>query len=792
MYIIHLPFLKDTNEVFGNTWVSGSEPTSSYLVTDSRFGNCYDVNSKPVKVSTNNLQNITEFSCTFWIYLRNNVIYAQWSDIWNISSNPNLRMEFSSSNVATGDVSVNVFNNGAWTGDGGSGSFSVPREEWHFIAISISKTKLRLYMDGVLKIESNKSNQETALSADYFQVGDTGNASSFKICDVRIFNNAISQKDVKDIYKFKVIHYKFNTEFEEPTDNLMSAYNTNIISANNPNLTERLTMTNYVHNTNYDYSFHISVTPGTGDRIRWYFPLEMLTKNTNYAISFDITTSGGVSLRPYNWCDEDFISCKTIVNGMKMHCELVCSKSTDYTDVYRFLDLEPCFTYEDESTLTTGADITITNIMVEKLDHCTYFSKSSRSGKVHDSSSFGNDGEWHVNSNNYPRYSTDSPVNKYSIKFDKSGTDYILAPNPVGEDYTFTEFSISYWIKANNPGKYPIVIGDSGGPTNGLWISYNCESSGVWAYNRGTYYRSSGTLTNGEWHHCVYTFKNGECTSYIDGIKNKTSSYDADHNTIHWTHGTLTIGDRKESNYSWDTTIDGNYADIQMFLRALTQEEALELYKTRASVDNTGNFHVNEINEIRNHYELSPCPQEVSGPGPNGSTKWNSVVENCDESPTGKSLKINVSGAGNGFYFRNILPLKASSTYLKEGDKVLIKFFIKFNKSITVTTDQIAWGVANINKKLIKNNVVANTWSEIVESCEVSSMENATTGAITIYIPVEAGDTVELRDFSLTDYDPVDISSKSIANADSFIEISGSNMSIGKDQSIKSSNISEI
>jgi hypothetical protein len=113
-------------------------------------------------------------------------------------------------------------------------SSSLADDDWHHLVGVCDGEKLILYVDGTLINTNNLSNLGSTISTDIFTInnngrlsGSTGDATSYNglIDDVRFYDNALSLKEVKELYKCKVAHYKLNdpdsindeTGFHNPT-----------------------------------------------------------------------------------------------------------------------------------------------------------------------------------------------------------------------------------------------------------------------------------------------------------------------------------------------------------------------------------------------------------------------------------------------------------------------------------------------------------------------------------------------------------------------------------------------
>jgi hypothetical protein len=120
-------------------------------------------------------------------------------------------------------------------------------------------------------------------------------------------------------------------------------------------------------------------------------------------------------------------------------------------------------------------------------------------------------------------YDHDTGIIGWGWKFD--GGTYTQASTPLSGDH---DFSISFWIKTTTQGEQSIIAfgGTSMFITNG-----GSGSDKVYGYIGGNFC-SVGTsvdITDGSWHHCVWTYDNSDQRIFINTIErgtlNGTQSY---------------------------------------------------------------------------------------------------------------------------------------------------------------------------------------------------------------------------------------------------------------------------
>lgn len=176
---------------------------------------------------------------------------------------------------------------------------------------------------------------------------------------------------------------------------------------------------------------------------------------------------------------------------------------------------------------------------------------------------------------NGAKWSTDSGFGSYSLKFDDSEDDYIVAENM--EDWVNDgRGTIAYWVKISSLQKdgnsHPHVTYRASGGADRLqlenkngklryWIRVDSNSQG---------YTTKGASTN-TWYFIVGTVRKGTYKLYVDGSEqgNETTSDLSNHK-----NGILEIG----GNSSQTRTSDSKISGVMVYDRALSKPEIQALY----------------------------------------------------------------------------------------------------------------------------------------------------------------------------------------------------------------------
>lgn len=203
-----------------------------------------------------------------------------------------------------------------------------------------------------------------------------------------------------------------------------------------------------------------------------------------------------------------------------------------------------------------------------------------------DASTFGNDAE-KVAVGGTTKY----VIGENGDAITMSKGNYILVP--AADQLNFdNEFTVSFWLKLDRDGTYPILCRQNPAYTNNndnywtysayidaytqgentsitMWTNvYNPDS---WAYESGQTLTSQlsyqdDKIKNTNWVHYAYTYKDGQLKSFVNGVlRDKTDSSDVVN--ISNATGDLLIG------YDGETFINGAIDELKIFNKCLTETE---------------------------------------------------------------------------------------------------------------------------------------------------------------------------------------------------------------------------
>ena len=167
------------------------------------------------------------------------------------------------------------------------------------------------------------------------------------------------------------------------------------------------------------------------------------------------------------------------------------------------------------------------------------------------------------------------------------------------------EITVSIWASMSSWGSFGgrLVSCTEGGGWNfepnggkmGFAMGTGASSN---TYKNAVSTKTLASLSSG-WHHFVGTYDGLATKIYIDGVLEGTNNAYSTKTPIFYVNNTVFIGAEAAANQSTPggNYFDGSLSDYRVYGKALSADEILELYHTGASVDNKGNFFCGELKE---------------------------------------------------------------------------------------------------------------------------------------------------------------------------------------------------
>ena len=520
--------------------------------SSGKLGNCYSFNGSSAYMS-GTLSNINKdcWSAACWVQANQ-----------SSSSGHNYMVSMNTSTAADFTFTLCWYHNtfGVRTGDTTySSDITGLMGVWTHVCATYENSVLKLYITGVL--DKTFNSPKAPVAASKLTIGmRAGSAGYFagKLNDVRIYNDCLSAKEVKEISKGLILHYKLN----QPNPNLL-------LNA----ATEQSGNSQTAHILYYYYSSFSYLPTGT------------------YTFSFDAKTSNGTDN-----CYVSYANGASTINRITT-LNSIPSTWTHYT--YTFTNSSSnsndifftCYKgYGGDGTNTNNTGILyVRNVKLERGSTETSFTLAEQYNTImYDCSGYKNNGTIMgdlVSSNDTNRY-------KLSTYF--GGSSKIYLPNfNIGNLWSY-----GCWIYSgiSSRGWEGIIVLNNNGSDSDMQLGcYTYPGGNRIQSSANGQYNSTISFTYGQWNHLFATFDGSSLKTYINGVLVDTKSITA--SLLSSTN--LTIGSRCRNalGTSFDVPFVGNLSDVRIYATTLSADDVKELYNTSGSIDNKGNLLIRELNE---------------------------------------------------------------------------------------------------------------------------------------------------------------------------------------------------
>lgn len=563
--------------------------------SNGKMGSCYsfDGNDDFISLTSSSLYSIIRggslsFSITMWVYRADTTRAVLFGD-WSLSGGIGFNLEYSTSNTVRfyWDGSPDLYFNNA----------VVTTSKWSHLALTYDGLSVKCYINGVLAQSSTVTlSSKNKTSGSYYLGRDSRTGSTAlngKMNDFRLYDHCLSAKEVKEISKGLICHYKLSDPYIESTTNYSSQF-TGSGGWNNSGTSVRSNDDTSVNRVSSDCPVLSIQQTAAGNSAMTFGSVSTSTYTALKGAT--VTASVYVYISDVN-CSSSVIYLRSTVNDNKEGnniCDFQYNGSTNPQNWPKNQWIRIKGTGTVASTETSVYFCTYTGNLNEKRyftcwqlelkDHATPFVVGSRSeSKVYDCSGLSNNG---TKIGGVTPSSNPLPV-RYDKSYDFDGnTGSIQIPN-LAKLAPSGEFTMNCWIYHDDTwsskGFETILGGPSGFELEAKNRSTN--SPVLWAYSWG---QGSATYELNKWNMITMTRNASESKFYINGELKITGSA-----------GTIPSG-----NYfigAWQTSTGQNYkgriSDFRLYSTVLSVEDIKELYNISASVDKNGNMYAYEFKE---------------------------------------------------------------------------------------------------------------------------------------------------------------------------------------------------
>lgn len=551
--------------------------------TSGKIGSCYEFNaSSYLKESTYDWTNFntSTFSLCCWYkepspVASNNsqIICIGTSSGWN-----NIRFGLlrRSSN---GYPMFSVSNGSSYIGyNFTANTFSL--DTWNHIAITYDNGHIIMYLNGQFHKEMTTTIVPVLNSSQHLGIGGASNGAEKLtgfLNDVRIYDHALSELEIKEIARAKVLHYPLNHNgMGQP--NLIS----NSVYNSDPWLSAIQAQEIYQGKLAYRISFNILYTKTSNGANDIFNNTITYKENTRYTLSIDWRDDYRTDNKTSSWYLRFFYTdgsaVTQIISPSNTKTEWTHSKMTSNANKT---------IAAIRTTYGNGGQLYFTNLKLEEgIQDTGYSLPFDESDNIeYDISGYRNNG---TKVGTFT-YSTDTPKYGISTYISSGNTNYITTPTL---QLPGDQITMNFWFKSSNkdPGSsyhmpfegtansnqaYEMSIYKTGYLRGGLTIAGtrkvdNCTST---------------KLTDGNWHMCTMTYDGATIKRYVDATMEKSTSATG----ALATSSAFVIG-HYGSNTSYYCK-EAYVSDVRLYTTALSAQDILSLYHNSALVDEQGIVH---------------------------------------------------------------------------------------------------------------------------------------------------------------------------------------------------------
>lgn len=566
-----------------------NENTSTIMIDDNgKIGKCYKRAAKRTAgriISDENINLSGDLSMCCWAKVIETPADSANGLITNHSHSDNTGF-----GITVKQISANDYRICCSTGNGSGRSYNIYygttniKNAWHHLTLTYNSTThiFQLWVDGKVEKTQSYTNASKADKIIIFDWSTTYNATAYRpaccLNDVRIYNHCLSAKEVEELSKGLVMHYKLDSKFEQPTvknliKNLVSGGQTTI-----SNSTKIITS-----GINKDTYFQFDITEGLVEGEKYTIQCDVSSPLDNDTMVWQFGVTGqttGINMPMYNGHNEFTWVCPTAAAGrtriMMDDNGGRARANTAVTEIYNF-QIEK----SDHAGLLLPFNTTYTNEDI--LDSSGYLYHGRKSGIfniIPDS----------------PRYN--NSLSLISTGYNTSGQtyNYIYAPLSL---QSVTDITFAFWYKRSssyNRGGFIAL------DTNTVFSNYtnsalNCFDSQADFYDvDGVRTRINGFptsfLSDNQWHYYILEYSAGnKAKLYRDNIEIKNVN----------AGGVLKAFSYLGLNYSQAGGAKRGetcqFSDFRVYTTILTDQQKTELYNVSVAIDNNGDIYPRELVE---------------------------------------------------------------------------------------------------------------------------------------------------------------------------------------------------
>ena len=485
--------------------------------------------------------------------------------------------------------------------------------EWAHYAVVFDRNTnvLKLYVDGELlgstPISSFGQGNYTDRSfyINYGSIYGGNGPGSHMNCfvdDVRVYDHALSPKEVKELARAKILHYKMD-DMQESTRNeyLYPTFDTTSSSGGWSHWGRAGHQGTYGQNTDPQYIY--------GNQIYSHWVANESSATGDYLVYQSPAFEGGYRSVQAIVCSED----KSEITNSKVYPDWNARSGGTPNNAWTSIEQIPGTHFyhckcegimQDGSNdlvgffVTKGQKIYFSMAQLEQKPHCTPMVIGERVDTVHDSSGYDNHAELALATT--PKWvgRDQSKIGGGAYSFNGSQAFQLKDTLPSPPD----QVTVSAWVKTDDASVYQHVFSKSTNVIScAIYQSKMYCKFTIGGVSRNP--RGSTVLQSNRWYHLVWLYDGKNIKFYIDGELDFTSPDYA--GALKASDDPTLIGAEMSGATGSEpmNRMLGLIDDIRVYATALSDEDILELYQTRGSIDSHGNLYVQGIKEHNTYRE---------------------------------------------------------------------------------------------------------------------------------------------------------------------------------------------
>lgn len=604
---VWLPLTEDTrNQGLCEVTVTNNGTT----VNDTgKIGKCYattaDGNGIILTDYMNTLKNYSNYSMCAWIYMSSSATShsstIMSSGNWN-TSNGNLC--FALYSYSSGYARLLIPNKGGWQTYINLTNHLM-LETWYHVAITYDGTKTRAYVNGSYIGESSSGGICENSNSTNLKIGAATYTNGFtlkgKLNDIRIYDHALSAKEIKEISKGLIIHYKLENH---KIKNIMSypTFETSSASGGWSHWGSTGHKGSYSQNTDPEYiygnqPYSHKVSNGISATVATYLTYQ------SPAFDADIASGGYRSMvmivKSEDGAPIDESICRPAANDTVAASSVTTAgKWTSINSLGNgFYECEFEGIYQKGTNNLIGFHVFSGKTIY--VSSCYIENYSTRAGNT-----FGEDTDVMEDSSGYNRHGVHISGTVVAMKTTEGRYESCLQNlnGYMGKATvnipSLDQITIAWW------GNYTAFGSQTSGlfatsdldtyPTDYTTTAGNMRDTRIDICNvAGTY---KGLTTSGlelnKWQHYCMTYNGTTAIWYVNGTQLNTVAQTGALKSFKYIY----LGFSKAGGVTRMCT--GKMADFRVYCTALSADDVMELYHTPASIDNKGNLHCYEMKEV--------------------------------------------------------------------------------------------------------------------------------------------------------------------------------------------------